>query len=132
MIGREGEVDTRRSQTDMLEMTQCLRKKWERRNKLVRTEEDGYYADQQAAAAVEHVHRTETYCHGGSLVTRGQPSGDTSNGREFQFPTIQDIIAGFPRTFLGKANQKDISFPFDWTVLHDDVTKDPVRVPASP
>ena len=70
-------------------------------------------------------------CHGGSLVTRGQPNGGTLNGREL-IPTIQDTIAGFPRTFLGKANREDISFPSDWPVLYDDVTKDPVRVPASP
>ena len=70
-------------------------------------------------------------CHGGSLVTRGQPNGGTLNGREL-IPTIQDTIAGFPRTIFGKANQKDIPFPFDWPVLDDDVIKDPFRVPASP
>ena len=70
-------------------------------------------------------------CHGGSLVTRGQPNGGTLNGREL-IPTIQDTIAGFPRTFLGKANREDIPFPFDCPVLHDDVIKDPFRVLASP
>ena len=71
-------------------------------------------------------------CHGGSLVTQGQPNDGTLYGRELEIPTIQDTIAGFPRTFLRKANQKDIPFPFDWPVLYDDVTKDPFRVPASP
>ena len=33
--------------------------------------------------------------------------------------------------FLGKANQKDTPFPFDWPVLYDDVIKDPFRVLAS-
>ena len=71
------------------------------------------------------------YCHGGSLVTWGQPNGGALNGREL-IPTIQDTIAGFPRTFLGKVNQKDIPFPFNWPVLYDVVIKDPFRVPASP
>ena len=66
------------------------------------------------------------------MVTQGQPNDGTLYGRELEIPTIQDAIAGFPRTFLGKANQKDTTFPFNWPVLYDDVIKDPFRVLASP